>query len=116
MPRDRSPNRSWLGSNHDEYWRGDVPEMPQQQWTREHEHVEFSNTRYPPNEQDNEWFHERLPPSRYPPQSHSEPRYGFEASEVKMNHSEVIKKVVPAESIFDSPGRRNRPSHVSRAV
>ncbi len=116
-PRDRSPHKSWLNqgpSNQEEYWRDETQQQQQQQqyWSREH--LNLSNTPCPINEPNH------VPLSRYGPQSGSEPRYGYEDYEpdkVKSNNdSEVIKKVVPAESIFDSPGRRNRPSHVSQSV
>ena len=107
--RERSPDRSRHLQSDDRSWSNDSS------YSSGH----TSHSRYPIG-QSNEWFdkgkHRAL---------HLEPRHVHgdfvrDSKEhlsrpplpVSLPPPKVVKKIVPAESIFDSPGRKTRPSHV----
>lgn len=115
--RERSPDHQQYSSHHHPDRHDD--------WSHD-QGSHYSWSRSPNNDRFTDDYHRPSPPphlapstvdyqyDQHPPSDHVRHPPSDHVQHLPMpTPHEVIKKVVPAENIFDSPGRDTRPSHVS---
>lgn len=106
--RDRSPNRYGTSSHDHHDWSHDH---------MSHDHItsrsHYSRRDYTTDPHPHPDYGTSSGNMQHAPPDHAPPVPLLPTPEV-LPPPEVVRKVVPAESIFDLPGRSTRPSHVSK--